>query len=107
MIRAFSGTSGASYEKVRNQMYASSFGERDPEVAAVACPVFGLNQRLLGAVAVSGPLYRIEAMGVEAALRVLMKHALQLTRAFGGDPQDLATALAPLERPQKRVSRVR
>jgi len=107
VIRAFSGSSGSSYERVRSEMHAASFGERDPEVAAVACPVFGLNQKLLGAVAVSGPRYRIEAIGVQPILRVLLKHAVQLTRAFGGDPQDLAVALAPLERPQKRVSRAR
>jgi DNA-binding IclR family transcriptional regulator len=107
VIRAFSGSSGSHYEKVRGQMYAASFGERDPEVAAVACPVFGLNQKLLGALAVSGPLYRIEAIGVEPMLRVLLKHAVHLTRSFGGDPQDLAAALAPLERPPKRVSRAR
>ena len=107
VIRAFGASSGNAYEVVRSRMYAASFGERDPEVAAVACPVFGINQKLLGALAVSGPRYRIEAMGVEPALRVLLRHAVQLTRAFGGDPQDLAAALAPLERPHKRIARAR
>ena len=107
VIRAFSGSSGANYEKVRNDMHAASFGERDPEVAAVACPVFGLNQRLAGALAVSGPRYRIEALGVNPILRVLLKHACQLTNAFGGDTEDLAAALASLERRQKRLSRVK
>jgi DNA-binding IclR family transcriptional regulator len=107
VIRAFTGSSGANYEKVRSQMYAASFGERDPEVAAVSCPVFGLNQRLIGALAVSGPRYRIEALGANAMLRVLLRHACQLTNAFGGDAEDLASALAALDRPQKRVSRVK
>jgi DNA-binding IclR family transcriptional regulator len=107
VIRAFSGNSGANYEKVRNDMHAASFGERDPEVAAVACPVFGLSQRLAGALAVSGPRYRIEALGVNPILRVLLKHACQLTNAFGGDTEDLASALASLERRHKRLSRVK
>jgi DNA-binding IclR family transcriptional regulator len=107
VIRAFSGSSGANYEKVRGDLYAASFGERDPEVAAVACPVFGLNQRLAGAVAVSGPLYRIEALGVPAILRVLMRHARDLTADFGGDPAPLAAALAALEPRPRRASRAR
>jgi len=109
VIRAFGGSSGGNYEKVRTEMYAASFGERDPEVAAVACPVFGLNQRLAGALNVSGPLYRIEALGVHAILRVLLKHAVRLTNGFGGDPSALAAALGAIEqkaRP-KRVARVR
>jgi DNA-binding IclR family transcriptional regulator len=107
VIRAFSGSSGANYEKVRTEMHAASFGERDPEVAAVACPVFGLNQRLLGALAVSGPRYRIEAIGVNPLARVLLKHACQLTTQFGGDADDLAKALASIERQSKRLSRVK
>jgi DNA-binding IclR family transcriptional regulator len=107
VIRAFSGGTGAATEKVRRQMYAASFGERDPEVAAVACPVFGLHQSLVGAVTVSSPRYRMEALGVEAILRVLLDHACQLTRDFGGDPSDLARALAALERPARRVARAR
>jgi DNA-binding IclR family transcriptional regulator len=107
VIRAFAATSGAKHEKVREAMYAASFGERDPEVAAVACPVFGLNQRLAGALAVSGPLYRIEALGVPPLLRVLLRSASQLTTAFGGDARDLDAALASLERAGKRVSRAR
>jgi DNA-binding IclR family transcriptional regulator len=107
VIRAFGGGTGATAEKVRSQMYAASFGERDPEVAAVACPVFGLHQRLVGAVTVSGPRYRIESLGLERILRVLLDHACELTRSFGGDPQDLARALAALERPARRVARVR
>jgi DNA-binding IclR family transcriptional regulator len=107
VIRAFGGSAGATYEKVRTEMHASSFGERDPEVAAVACPVFGLNQRLAGALGVSGPLYRIEALGVPAILRVLLKHAIQLTGNFGGDPAELRAVLASVERQPKRLSRAR
>lgn len=107
VIKAFSGSSGARYERIRKEMYASSFGERDPEVAAVACPAFGLDQRLIGALAVSGPRYRIEALGVDPILRVLLKHACQLTNAFGGGVGDLESALGSLQRPHRRVARVK
>ena len=55
----------------------------------------------------SGPRYRIEALGVNPILRVLLKHACQLTNAFGGEAEDLAAALGSLERRQKRLSRVK
>jgi DNA-binding IclR family transcriptional regulator len=86
VILAFNGLSGDRYDQIRKKLYAASFGERDPETAAVSCPVFGLNQKLAGALAVSGPRYRIEEMGVEKILPVLFKHARELTQAFGGNP---------------------
>lgn len=86
VILAFNGLSGERYDEVRKQMYSASFGERDPETAAVSCPVFGLHQQLAGALTVSGPRYRIEALAVETIVPVLHKHARELTRAFGGDP---------------------
>lgn len=107
VISAFGDGGGAGYAKVRDDMHAVSFGERDPEVAAVACPVFGLNQRLAGALAVSGPRYRIEALGAKPILRVLLKHASQLTTAFGGNPEPFGSALAALERRPKRAARAK
>lgn len=86
VILAFNGLSGERYDAVRKQMYSASFGERDPETAALSCPVFGQHQKLAGALTVSGPRYRIEALGVEAILPVLLKHARELTVAFGGNP---------------------
>lgn len=107
VIRAFGGSAGAQYDKVRQAMHAASFGERDPEVAAVACPVFALNQRLVGALAVSGPRYRIEALGLQPILRVLLRHAVGLTRDFGGDSSELGEALASMGRPARRAPRAR
>ncbi len=107
VIRAFSGGSGPGYEKVRRELHAASFGERDPEVAAIACPVFGLNQRLVGALAVSGPRYRMEATGVAPILRVLLQHASQLTKAFGGDTEIFAEAPGARQRAPKRPARAR
>jgi DNA-binding IclR family transcriptional regulator len=70
-------------------MYAVSYGERDPETAAVACPVFGSEQRFMGALSISGPKYRIEALGLEKILPVLLKYARELTKSLGGDPSAL------------------
>ena len=67
-------------------MYSASYGERDPETAAVACPVFGVGQQFVGALTVSGPRYRLESGGIERILPVLFRHASELTRVLGGDP---------------------
>jgi DNA-binding IclR family transcriptional regulator len=99
VILAFSGLTGDKYDEIRKSMYAASFGERDPETAAVACPVFGPEQKFIGALSVSGPRYRIEALGVQAILPVLFRHARNLTRIMGGNP-DLPEFSAWLKAPK-------
>jgi DNA-binding IclR family transcriptional regulator len=92
VILAFSGLTGDKYDEIRKSMYAASFGERDAETAAVACPVFGLDQKFMGALSVSGPRYRIEALGVQAILPVLFRHARNLTHTLGGNADAAAFA---------------
>lgn len=87
VLRAFRGARGERYDRVRDAMFDASFGERDPEIAAFAAPVFGHGNQLVGAVSVSGPRYRIEALGEAKIVPVLFKHAQTLTRTFGGDPE--------------------
>lgn len=84
VILAFNGESGAAYDKIREQLFASSMGERDPETAAIACPVFSIGQKLAGAISVSGPKYRFEAADIPAMVGVLQKHCAKLSVAFGG-----------------------
>lgn len=84
VLRAFSGARGDRMNQIRSAMHCTSFGERDPETAAVACPVFGVGDKLVGALSISGPRYRIEALGTDRILPTLFKHAQALTRAFGG-----------------------
>lgn len=86
VILAFGGQSGRRYDEIRQRLHAASYGERDPETAAVSCPVFGIYQEFAGALTVSGPRYRIEEMTVDGILPVLYKHARDLTRQFGGNP---------------------
>ncbi len=101
VILAFSGLNGERYDQIRKSMYAASFGERDPETAAVACPVLGAEQKFIGALSVSGPRYRIEAMGVQSILPVLFRHARNLCRVFGGDPD--APQFAAWSKPAKAL----
>jgi DNA-binding IclR family transcriptional regulator len=84
VILAFNGLSGAKYDRIREQLFAQSMGERDAETAAIACPVFGNGQKLAGAVSVSGPKYRFETADIPKMIGVLQKHCAELSRAFGG-----------------------
>ncbi len=86
VIVAFSGATEDRYARIRHEMYAASYGERDGETAAVACPVFGIDDKFVGALSVSGPRYRIEAMGEEIIVPVLFRSGRLLTRTLGGNP---------------------
>ncbi len=101
VLRAFSGAKGRKFDDIRKAMFAASFGERDPELAAMASPVFGVDGRLMGALSVSGPRYRLESL-VEHVVPVLFKHAKELTRTLGGDVDapGLSGWREPLARPQ-------
>jgi hypothetical protein len=49
-------------------MYAASY-ERDPETAVAVRPVFGVDQKFVGALSV--PVYCIEESGVDGSSRSL------------------------------------
>ena len=104
VLRAFAGVKGPYLDQVRQQLFAASYGERDPETAAMAAPVFGQGNGLVGAIAVSGPRYRLESLGADAVRPVLLRYAKELTQMLGGNVADpmfkgwglaMATATAP------------
>jgi len=88
ILRAFNGARGERFDEIRQRMYAASFGERDSETAAMAAPVLGPGNKLVGALSISGPRYRIEAAGEAKIVPVLFKYAKELTRTFGGVIED-------------------
>lgn len=62
----------------------ATFGERNPETAAIAAGVFGPGGCLAGALGLSGPKARIEAHR-DAHLAAIAEAASDLTRRLGGD----------------------
>lgn len=70
-----------------------SRGERDPETAALACPVFGAGNRLQGAVTLSGPLTRFGEAETRVMVAPLIAAARKLTIGFMGDPGIFANAV--------------
>lgn len=65
------------------KMPYESYGERDADTAAIAAPVFGMDDELLGAISISGPLSRFSAQRVETHKRALQKCASNLSRSLG------------------------
>jgi DNA-binding IclR family transcriptional regulator len=89
ILMAFSGARGARYEAARREKFALTRGDRDPETAAIAAPVFGVGNKLEGALCVSGPLHRFDDASVEAMREPLQVRARALTEALGGDADSM------------------
>lgn len=104
VLRAFNGARGERFDTIRERMFAASFGERDAETAAFAAPVFGQGNRLVGAISVSGPRYRIEALGEAKILPSLFRYAQELTTTFGGNANDPAFSGWLQARSRKRAA---
>ncbi len=89
VLLAFSGEPGNEFDRIRRTGVIASFGERDSETAAVACPVFSTNDKLVGALSLSGPLARFNKAAVSKMGDLLRKSAYDLSRSLGGDAAPL------------------
>ncbi len=61
-------------------------GVTDPHAAALAMPVFGIGDALVGALTISGPVSRLTAARAEEVKEMLVEAAHKLTAACGGAP---------------------
>lgn len=59
-------------------------GPNDPHTAAVATPVFGADGRLVGALALSGPISRLTLGRSKSVGKLLLQAAERLTKSLGG-----------------------
>lgn len=85
VLLAFSLPAAAEYQAIREQFWAVSHGERDPETASVAAPVFGVTGELQGALTVSGPRGRLASSEAMCeACRHVLGAARDATTALGG-----------------------
>lgn len=60
-----------------------SLGERDPEVAALAVPVYGDRNSLIGALTVSGPISRLTPQRADEISPILLRSGKELSRRLG------------------------
>lgn len=84
-----------------SQPLIATVGEREPDIAAIAAPVFGPQGSLRGALAISGPAMRFSIDLVPGMSQALLKAASELTRRLGGDSTllDRAESINMISRP--------
>ncbi|GKV94987.1 IclR family transcriptional regulator [Pectobacterium aroidearum] len=92
VLSAFSEGENPQLERIREQFWAESFGERDAETSSVSVPVFGVGNLIRGALTLSGPRDRFTSKEIHEMLGVLFQGAICITRELGGDHHSLSTA---------------
>jgi DNA-binding IclR family transcriptional regulator len=70
-------------EEVRRTGVAFDDGEFNPEVRCVAVPVRDFTGQVIGAIGISGPIWRLSMHALKARAKVLQAAADQLSRDFG------------------------
>jgi len=69
--------------RVERQGYAEAAGEREPDLNAVAAPVFGADGELAGIVGVQGPASRFGREAMRAAVAPLVEATETISRGLG------------------------
>ena len=70
-------------EKIRSVGYGVNLGETDPNVAAVAVPLWGANETLLAALTLSGPKMRLTKENRKRLLKILWNKGEQISTLLG------------------------
>ena len=84
---------GMERDSRRVDAVTESFGERDPNVAAVAGPVFGVLGRLQGALTVSGPRERLTDPAALKKIRKVVREEASRLSIMLGAPRDQVDSL--------------
>jgi DNA-binding IclR family transcriptional regulator len=74
----------AELDAVRARGWASAEGEREPDLSALAAPVFGRSGELAAVLGLQGPASRMTAQRRAEVLPVLLEAASELSAALGG-----------------------
>lgn len=88
----------AALSDVRERLIAVSHGEFSGDLSGMSAPVFGIGNRIEGALSLTGPTNRFTPERIASFEVELLKGALALTRAFGGEVKPLETALFRAEK---------
>ncbi|MCM2502828.1 IclR family transcriptional regulator [Aureimonas altamirensis] len=84
VMLAFAGQPGEPYETIRQRHYHVTRGERDPQVASMACPIFNVENKLIGTLAISGPTNRFTDEIIASYLEPLRRAASELNERLSG-----------------------
>ena len=101
VLLAFSGGKGGDSETIRRDKVFVSRGDRIADLGGISAPVFGVGQKLIGALTLSVPLARMDDHAVARFRPVVLAHAVALTRALGGD-----ASIFPAAMPKRGRSKV-
>ena len=77
----------AELSEVSRCGYARAEGEREPDLNAIAAPVFGLGGALAAIAGVQGPASRFDSPAMAEAAHRLREISLAMSHALGFDPQ--------------------
>jgi IclR family acetate operon transcriptional repressor len=77
----------AEVEAIRARGWAEAAGEREPDLNALAAPVFGRTGELAAVLGLQGPAARLTAQRRDEVRPVLLEAAADLSRALGGAPR--------------------
>lgn len=83
VLLAYGGEPGKPFAKIRSDGFCISRGERCREATAVAAPVLDADGAIIGALSVSGLATRFRAQKLEAARKLVVKTAAQLSKKLG------------------------
>ncbi|MCS7007677.1 MAG: IclR family transcriptional regulator [Thermoleophilia bacterium] len=72
--------------RVREQGWAKAIGEREPDLTAIAAPIWSARGELEAIVALQGPSSRFDDAEIERALPVLLEHARAISHELGWRP---------------------
>jgi DNA-binding IclR family transcriptional regulator len=73
----------AELEQARRRGYAEAFEEREPDLNAIAAPVWASGGELAGIVALHGPARRFGRTAARRALPLLLEHTAAISRELG------------------------
>lgn len=85
VLKAFGEDGPGRFVAERERYLAINLGERNPDIASVACPIFGTEQALMGAISVSGPITRFRNADIRRFIPIVYRTAGELTARLGGD----------------------
>ena len=80
----------SSLTQIRQQGYALSSGEIDPNTYSIAAPVRDQSDAVVAALSVNGPTARLDSDAREASLTAVLDEATRLSRMLGWMGQPLA-----------------
>ncbi len=83
VLKVFPGKPADEVRRLIAELPYASYGERDNETGSVAVPVFGLDDQVIGALTVSGPMSRFTPDRVERIRGKIMEAAHELSLTLG------------------------